>query len=87
MLFLTLSQATVSQSLSRSLLLILILDGMYTATPPPWVGRSSLCKQNPSTSNILVGMSSESHVSLKEKTVCDELVVCLDSASQIAFIL
>ena len=39
------------------------------------------------TSNILVGMSSESHVSLKEKMVCDELVVCLDSASQIAFIL
>ena len=60
---------------------------MYTATPPPWVGRSSLCKQNPSTSNILFGMSSESHVSLKEKMVCDELVVCLDSASQIVFIL
>ena len=39
------------------------------------------------TSNILVGMSSKSHVSLKEKMVCDELVVCLDSASQIAFIL
>ena len=39
------------------------------------------------TSNILVGMSSESHVSLKEKMVCDELVMCLDSASQIAFIL
>ena len=60
---------------------------MYTATPPPWVGLSSLCVQNPSTSNILFGMSSESQVSLKEKMMCDELVVCLDRASQIAFIL
>ena len=60
---------------------------MYTATPLPCVGRSSLCKQNPSTSNILVVMPSKSHVSLKEKMVCDELVVCLDCASQIAFIL
>ena len=63
------------------------MDGTFIATPPPWVGRSSLCKQNSSTSNILVGMSSKSHVSLKEKMMCDELVVCLDSPSQIAFIL
>ena len=32
-------------------------------------------------------MSFESHVSLKENMVCDELVVCLDGASQIVFIL
>ena len=60
---------------------------MFTATPPQWVGWSSLCKQNSSTSNILVGKSSDSHFSLKEKMVCDELVVCLDSPSQIVFIL